>query len=376
MKKKLLYINNFEAPYRVPFFNYLGQNYDMTIAFSQRPEERKERNLKWFQPLERNYKSLYLDTVQLGNIKIAFSVKKILKDYDIIFMDMYGNPTNMYAIYCLNRMKKPFVMSVDGILPKQNEKFLAKAIKRYFLNSPLKILSPGEYVDGNLKKYGVLPEKIARYHFTSLLKDDLLSEVPTFEEKLKLRKKLDMPLEMQNKVILTVGRFSYERGYGKGYDVLFKAMFKLPKAYHLYIVGDEPTQEFIDMKNKMRLDNIHFVGFKNKKELNEYYCAADLFCLQTRGDVWGLVINEAMATGLPVITTKQCVAGMELVKNGINGYIGDAEDDGELANNIMTILDNTEVRQNMGEMSLKIIREYTIEQMTKDHVKVLNSLIG
>ena len=48
----------------------------------------------------------------------------------------------------------------------------------------------------------------------------------------------------------------------------------------------------------------------------------------------------------------------------------------ELANNIMTILDNTEVRQNMGEMSLKIIREYTIEQMTKDHVKVLNSLIG
>ena len=80
--------------------------------------------------------------------------------------------------------------------------------------------------------------------------------------------------------------------------------------YTLCIVGDEPTQEFIEMKNNMKLDNIVFVGFKTKKELKDYYIAADVFCLQTRGDVWGLVVNEAMAYGLPIITTDKCVAGM------------------------------------------------------------------
>ena len=48
---------------------------------------------------------------------------------------------------------------------------------------------------------------------------------------------------------------------------------------------------------------------------------ADIFVHPTETDVWGLVINEAMAHGLPIITTDGCVAGLELVKNNDNGFI-------------------------------------------------------
>ena len=72
------------------------------------------------------------------------------------------------------------------------------------------------------------------------------------------------------------------------------------EGYTLCIVGDEPTQEFVEMKNNMKLDNVVFVGFKTKEELKDYYIAADVFCLQTRGDVWGLVVNEAMHTDCPL----------------------------------------------------------------------------
>ena len=50
-------------------------------------------------------------------------------------------------------------------------------------------------------------------------------------------------------MILTVGRFSYMKGYGKGFDVLMNAMTSCPKDCSLYIVWDEPTPEFVDLKN-------------------------------------------------------------------------------------------------------------------------------
>ena len=59
-KKKLLYINNFEAPYRVPFFNLLGEKFDLTLVLTQRPEDRKDRNAKWFAHTERNSKLLLI----------------------------------------------------------------------------------------------------------------------------------------------------------------------------------------------------------------------------------------------------------------------------------------------------------------------------
>ena len=59
--------------------------------------------------------------------------------------------------------------------------------------------------------------------------------------------------------------------------------------------------------------------------------AADAFVLPTREDIWGLVINEAMAYGLPVVTTDRCNAGLELIKNNVNGYVVHVDDKGELA---------------------------------------------
>ena len=102
------------------------------------------------------------------------------------------------------------------------------------------------------------------------------------------------------------------------------------------------------MKKEYGLSNVYFEGFKNKDELKDYYRAADLFCLQTRGDVWGLVINEAMAEGLPVITTDKCVAGLELVENGINGYVVPVEDEEKLSKKITEIMQNVELRKKNG----------------------------
>ncbi|MGC9796911.1 glycosyltransferase family 4 protein [Fervidobacterium riparium] len=122
-------------------------------------------------------------------------------------------------------------------------------------------------------------------------------------------------------------------------------------------------------------DHIHFIEFKTKEELKKYYIASDIFVLPTREDIWGLVINEAMANALPIITTNKCIAGLELVKNGENGFICHVDNAEEIAEKISLILNNQELFNNMSKNNILKIKEYTIEKMAQEHVNIFNKII-
>ena len=88
---------------------------------------------------------------------------------------------------------------------------------------------------------------------------------------------------------------------------------ELDDKYNLVIVGGgQDEAQYRGYIKERGLKNVYLVGFKPKAEVFEYYKAADLFVLPTREDIWGLVINEAMAVGLPVVSTDMCVAATEL----------------------------------------------------------------
>ena len=120
----------------------------------------------------------------------------------------------------------------------------------------------------------------------------------------------------------------------------------------------------------MSLPQLHFIGFQSKEELKKWYQAADAFVLPTREDIWGLVINEAMAQGLPIITTDKCIAGLELVKEGENGYIVPVDNIKFLGKTLNKIF--TQDYYKMGQKSLELILNYTIENMTRCHKEVFN----
>jgi glycosyltransferase involved in cell wall biosynthesis len=136
----------------------------------------------------------------------------------------------------------------------------------------------------------------------------------------------------------------------------------------IYIVGGEATEEYLKLRVELGLKNVHFLGFQKKERLAQYYMAADLFVLPTREDIWGLVINEAMAYGLPVITTQRCVAGLELIEDGVNGYVVPVEDADELAQKMGAVLHSD--LEAMGKASLDKIRPYTLENMAKTHAEI------
>lgn len=360
--KKVVFLTNYPSPYRVQFFDELGKYMDVTVLFSERKEDKTHRSADWYIQSSGNFKTIQLArTAMVKGRDLCLDVTKYLKqDWDAIILCGYSSPTIMYAMGWLRMKKIPFYMEVDGGLVREESrpKYL---FKKSLVSTAGWWISSGRETTKYLVHYGAKEDKVYHYPFTSLWEKDILSQTPTQEEKQKLREMLGMKEE---KILLYVGRYDHK----KGMDDLLSITPDLDEDTGIYFVGGEPKPEHLAFCREKGVQNVHFVGFKKKDELALYYKAADVLVLPTWSDVWGLVINEAMAFGLPVITTDRCVAGMELVENGVTGYIVPIKNPEALCSACKTIL-REDYRQ-MGENALEAIRPYTVENMVKAHVEI------
>lgn len=360
---KVLYLTSNPSPYRVDFFNELSNSCDLTVAYEKK--KLSHRHEKWTNNVQVRFKEIYLKS--FFNSSLCLSIIPYLnKSYDVIVVGGYSTLTGMLAIQWLKLRRIPFILNVDGGFIKNDNKILF-FIKRYFISSAYTWLSTSEKTTQYLLHYGAKKDKIHVYPFTSIRNSEIIQSILSEDEKKLIKSKLNIKEE---KVILSVGQFIHR----KGFDILIKAMRELPDNYGIYIIGGKATQEYLEMKKKYSLENLYFIDFMNKKELEEYYLAADLFAFPTREDIWGLVINEAMAKGLPVITTDRCMAGLELIREGSNGFIVPVEDINELAFKTKVILEDNKLRENMKKESLKTISKYTIEEMTIRHLEIFQEI--
>lgn len=363
---KILYITNVPSPYRVDYFNELGKYCDLTVLFEKNTSD--ERDSSWLNYKFKNFKGVFLKGHSYKTDgAICFDVVKHLKNntYEKIICTNFTSPTGMLAIEYMRRKKIKYYLESDGGFAK-NGKGFKEWLKKRYISGADGYFSTGATHDKYYLAYGAEPNKIYRYPFTSLKEKDILTSVPSAEEKAKIRAELSLP---EKRIILSVGQFIYR----KGFDVLIKAAKNFPENCGVYIVGGQPAEEYISLKEELGLTNIHFAGFKLKEELKKYYMAADLFVLPTREDIWGLVINEAMSMGLPVITTDKCIAGLELIENGVNGYIIPVDDEKAMAEKINYILKEN-LSLSFGIKSLEKNSGHTIEKMAEVHINVFGGV--
>src|SRR4029450_2851326 len=94
------------------------------------------------------------------------------------------------------------------------------------------------------------------------------------------------------------------------------------RPWDLVLLGDGPLRaDLCRLISDLRLhDHVHLPGFVKYRELPTYYALADVFVHASITEQWGLVVNEAMATGLPVIVSNRCGCVPDLVAEGKNGY--------------------------------------------------------
>jgi len=114
---------------------------------------------------------------------------------------------------------------------------------------------------------------------------------------------------------------------------------------------------------------VHFTGFLNQTEMWKAYVPADAFVLpSTNGETWGLVTNEAMLFGLPVIVSDQVGCGPDLVQEGETGYIFSGETEG-LANSMERMLENRASVPEMGRKARQLVLENYSMPVTTEGLK-------
>ncbi|WP_303015180.1 glycosyltransferase family 4 protein [Holdemania massiliensis] len=361
---KILIVTSTIAPYRRDWFNELSKYAEVKVVYTKSSDV--ERNKGWLVN-----DSQIFNLVKLGNSirknPLVFSIINILKNsmnYEIIMFDGYGPYTNILGMLYLSMKKKLYYVNVDGIFSKK-ENFLNLLVKKVLFKLKFYVLCSGTRTKEYLIKLGVKRERIYIHPFTSVLRSDIISDCLNYDEKDLLRKKLNLT---GNKIVLTVSRFLD----WKRLEDLMMSQLYVQNDIDIYIIGGSPTSSYLQLIKKNNLNKIHFVDFLDKETLKKYYDAADIFAFPSSNEVWGLVVNEAMSRGLPVIATDHCGAAEMLVKNNINGYIYESGNIKQLADCIDRIYDSDKL-SSFSLNSKEIISDYTIENMAKMHYDIFNA---
>ena len=148
---------------------------------------------------------------------------------------------------------------------------------------------------------------------------------------------------------------------------LEKTNDKSEDLWDLVLLGDGPLRgELEELRFRLGLEEvIHMPGFRNYEELPSYYAMAGGFLHPSTTDQWGLVVNEAMAAGLPVLVSNRCGCASNLVQEGGNGWTFDPADVDQLAFLMGKIASDVPLRSAMGAKSREIIKDWSLARFLK-----------
>jgi UDP-glucose:(heptosyl)LPS alpha-1,3-glucosyltransferase len=160
----------------------------------------------------------------------------------------------------------------------------------------------------------------------------------------------------------------------KGAAALIKALARLPNTAHGVIVGeDKHRQKYEALANRLGLSKqIHFLG--KQSDVGPYYGAADAMVLPTLYDPFPNVILEAMACGLPVITSTKS-GGAEFIRQGENGYVRDALDIEGISHAMRELMDPA-IATRQGESARNTVEPYHLESMGKAMADLYQTLLS
>lgn len=146
----------------------------------------------------------------------------------------------------------------------------------------------------------------------------------------------------------------------------------------LLVVGSGPLEQQMRQQVAEReIPDVVFAGFMDQMHIAEAYSAADVFVLGSSHDeTWGLVVNEAMNFGLPIIVTDRVGCATDLVLEGRNGFVVPYDDLDALAQAIARVVQDADLRRRLGAGSLEVIAEWTYDAGAAGIMEAVRRAVG
>ncbi len=195
---------------------------------------------------------------------------------------------------------------------------------------------------------------------------DVKEFCPDLDRRAKTREKLGIP-EGQF-AVLFAGDLQQQR---KGLRTILEAMAGLPEDIHLYAAGKGNPETYSEQLLPVQ-SRVHFLGYR--RDIVDLFQAADAFAFPSRYDTMALVVFEALASGLPVITTIESGVG-EVMQSGVNGFVMDPYDAKALNSQLFTLYSDPEFSARMRLEARKLALQFTWERVAEQYVSIYK-LVG
>lgn len=331
-------------------------------------------SIAWDTPLTEGYDHEYLpalgptDTLSFWR-PFNYGVAKRLElgDFDAIWIHGYMRWLNWSGIFSARRRGIKVLVRDEVTAISRQRGPLRKIIKKAFFRGP------GAVVDGFLAigslnrdyylQHGILQERIFMVPYAV---DNSFFQARTqacADRREEFRASLG--LEAGRPVILFAGKLM-ER---KRPQDLLEAYVGLspdgrtgPTPYLVYVGDGELRDQLTSRAASLGWKSIKFFGFRNQTELPAYFDLCDVFVMPSSLEPWGLVVNEAMNAGRPIVASDTLGCTPDLVRDGVNGRIFKNCDVADLTEALRDVLSDRQRCQAMGLKSLEIINRWSFEE--------------
>jgi len=362
MKRRLVLLTELIAPYRIPVFNALAQrtDVDLHVIFLSRTDSSMRDWRVYEEEIRFSYEVLPCWRKRVGKYNVllnrGLSSAMRVAAPDAIVCGGYNYLSALQALRWAKRSQVPFVLWSESTSGDHRSRHtLVELLKRRFLKNCDAFVVPGKSARQYLEQFEVPPDRI--FIAPNAVDIALFSAGRGPQTSpVRLRSQLALP----NKYFLFVGRLVRAKGVLDLLEAYALLAPELREQFSLVFAGEGPMRSELESRARdIYPGTVHFAGFVQRDDLADYYALADCLVLPTYSDTWGMVINEAMAAGLPVICTRVAGCAADLVHD--NGRLVPVGDASELASAMGEIARDPVLRGRMSSESRELIRGFSPE---------------
>jgi 1,2-diacylglycerol 3-alpha-glucosyltransferase len=376
MSARLVILTEIISPYRIPLFNTLAHSgqVDLHVIFLAETDPALRHWKVYKDEIHFSYEVLPSRRINFGQYQALLNrgVSRALAESgpDVILCGGYNYLASWQALRWARAQGVPFLLwSESTRLDRRRSLLPVEFLKRKFMAGCSGFVVPGESAWEYLSAHGIEPDRISKAPnaVDNALFASASARARTEED--RVRHDLNLP----EKYFLYVGRFVPDKGVLDLLSAYAKLEDSIRRRVGLVLVGDGVARGKLELQAaSISPGKIVFPGFTQREQLGAYYALAEALMLPTYTDTWGLVVNEGMACGLPVILSGAAGCAADLVQDGGNGFLCSPGDVGALARAMTRIASDPELCRAMGAASIERIRAYSPEEWCKGILGVLD----
>lgn len=328
-------VTNIPSPYRIPLFNAIAgrDGVGLTVYFM----DVTEKNRSWaVAPEEWEFDHVFLDgstwhsNMLDRSVAVNWGVIPRFREasHDVIVVGGY-NHTTCWVTLVYSKLSGTPIVPWNGTWTRsiRLNNPIANTLRRAFAQSGQAWIAYGSRAAAALSSWGADENRV--FEATNTV------DVARFAEQ---SKQISRQHRGDGFELLYCGQLIKR----KNVRTIISALSNFPEDDILFtIVGDGTEMESLQRLSEEADINVSFEGYVSRDELYRYYSNADILVLPSKEEVWGLVVNEALACGTPAIVSTECGCAPDLIREGFNGNTFTPTDPDSFINTITPLLEGT-----------------------------------